>query len=332
MEKWENTNVNPPYFYRATLPSAWTGRVDGSQSNMLRWHQLVKILDISTDFSKEKRSGVAFMGFATDEGVRRNQGRIGAADGPQGIRAACSTLPYWGTTELWDTGDVLCPQGKLEQAQQELGAYVERLLHVGLFPILLGGGHEITYGHYRGIAAAYPDSQIGIINLDAHFDLRIPGTEGVNSGTGFYQVAQDCQAQNKTFHYMALGIQRHANIQTLFQEADRLGVQYVLDRDIESLEAASIAKRIADFAAQVDHLYLSVDLDVFSGAYAPGVSASSARGLVPGFIVDFIFDCIRKTGKLVSLDIAEYNPQLDIDQRTAKLAASIIFDQVMERH
>lgn len=328
MEKWENTNVNPPYFYRAPLPGSWTGRMDGSEPDQLRWHQVMQFLDISTDFSRDPLQGFAFMGFASDEGVRRNLGRTGAIEGPQGIRTACSGLPFIGNSSLWDAGDVLCPQGKLEQAQLELGGYVERLLTTGLFPILLGGGHEMAYGHYKGIQRAFPESRIGIINLDAHFDLRIPGSEGISSGTGFYQIAQDCLTQEKTFDYLALGIQRSANTLELFKQAEKLGVQYMLDRDLESLDTEVLRQRIGDFARQVDYLYLSVDMDVFSAAYAPGVSAANPRGLCPGAVSDLIFTSIQETGKLISMDIAEYNPKLDVDNRTAKLAASLIFDQV----
>ena len=64
-----------------TDPDIWQGRVD-PEADALRWHQCIRPL------SAARESGVALLGFACDEGVRRNHGRIGAAGGPQAIRRA----------------------------------------------------------------------------------------------------------------------------------------------------------------------------------------------------------------------------------------------------
>ena len=75
--------------------------------------------------------------------------------------------------------------------------------------------------------------------------------------------------------------------------------------------------------AQVDVVYTTIDLDGFSSAYAPGVSASSPMGFSPDIVTKCIENIID-SGKLISLDVAEMNPKYDIDNQTAKLAASLI--------
>jgi formiminoglutamase len=58
--------------------SVWTGRVDTADGpNALRWHQMVKPL------AADSPPGIVLIGFACDEGVRRNGGRVGAKDGPR---------------------------------------------------------------------------------------------------------------------------------------------------------------------------------------------------------------------------------------------------------
>lgn len=326
MEKRKTTELDAPDLYRPASAEHWSGRLDGDHPQQLRWHQKVHFLDSSSNSWDRTPKGIAFLGFACDEGVRRNQGRMGAAEGPSGIRRACSNLPAFEALELWDIGDVICSQGRLEDAQLLLSQYVERVLRAGLFPVLLGGGHEITYGHYSGLQAAFPGERIGVINLDAHFDLRVPDKTGASSGTGFYQIYQDCEAQGRPFHYMALGIQRAANTRELFARADAWGVDYISDRELEQLPMDAILSRIQAFVSRVDRIYLTLDMDVFSAAYAPGVSAQNPRGMQPGAGLDALLAGILRTGKLASMDIAEYNPSLDIDSRTAKLAASILFD------
>jgi formiminoglutamase len=78
-----------------------------------------------------------------------------------------------------------------------------------------------------------------------------------------------------------------------------------------------------------DHIYITIDLDGFSSAYAPGVSAPSPLGFTPYFVfkmLRFLFD----TKKIISCDIAELNPTLDRDNVTANLAAKLVDFIVMK--
>jgi len=78
----------------------------------------------------------------------------------------------------------------------------------------------------------------------------------------------------------------------------------------------------------VDIVYLTVCLDVFAAAFAPAVSALAYNGILPDKIFQDFFKFILRSPKVKSMDIAELNPSLDIDNRTARLAASLIFDYV----
>jgi len=68
---------------------------------------------------------------------------------------------------------------------------------------------------------------------------------------------------------------------------------------------------------------VTIDLDGFSSAYAPGVSASSPMGFSPEVVLESL-ELIFASKKMISIDIAEMNPKYDIDNRTAKLAASLV--------
>ncbi|PQL75476.1 formimidoylglutamase, partial [Acinetobacter baumannii] len=91
-----------------------------------------------------------------------------------------------------DLGTVTCEYGNLEQAQSELAEQVANSLEHGLKPVVLGGGHEVAFGSFSGlfqyVQAHAPDKKIGIINFDAHFDLR--EAEHATSGTPFLQAAR----------------------------------------------------------------------------------------------------------------------------------------------
>ncbi|WP_231587079.1 formimidoylglutamase [Paenibacillus sp. E194] len=168
--------------------------------------------------------------FECEEGVRRNQGRLGAANAPNAIRQALASLP-WRTAEghrLVDAGNVTCSNDKLEEAQAALGHTVSDLLSKSSTPIIFGGGHETLYGHYLGVRQHIGlDASLGIINIDAHFDLHPYDTQP-SSGTMFRQILE----QDRNSSYFVLGIQRFGNTQELFDKGDDLGTRYILEEDM----------------------------------------------------------------------------------------------------
>ncbi|MCM4152771.1 formimidoylglutamase [Arenibacter sp. N53] len=312
--------------YSKTDPLLWTGRKTGHQ---LYLHEKVVFVDLNSDkFPTYNTPPWAILGYACDEGVKRNEGRIGAALGPDSIRKQLAKLPNHLSegTLLIDIGTVDCKDGDLKKTQTVLARTVTQLLMQNTFPILIGGGHDIAFGHYNGIkkylATEGEGKTIGIINFDAHFDLRQNETNG-NSGTPFYQIAQECKLDNSEFKYMCLGIREDANSKILFETAKKLGVSYLEKKQFNLLYFDKIKKEIEDFMADVDHIYTTIDMDGFSSAFAPGVSAASPMGFSP----ELVLECLKiiiDSKKLISLDIAEMNPNYDIDQQTAKLAASLI--------
>lgn len=318
--------------YAAPSSHVWQGRVDSTVNyDAFRWHQWVRTLDLTNPIIPldEQLLGIAFLGFCSDEGVRRNKGRGGASNGPASIRKELSNLPCWFDEAvcLFDAGDIRCDDGNLEASQQALADAVALLLAAGLFPIVLGGGHEIAYGHFNGLRqylSSRGDSTApGIINFDAHLDLR-PYPEGGSSGTMFRQIADDCLRSEETFSYLCLGVQRYGNTVDLFKTADALGVRTILSKDLAEQTAWEILDTVEDFMKPLPHLYVTICSDVFSSAFAPGVSATQPVGLDPELCLRLLKQIFR-TGKVMGFDIAEVSPRFDQDNTTANLAKVLIF-------
>src|SRR5699024_6275832 len=158
--------------------------------------------------------------------------------------------------------------------------------------------------------------RIGIINLDAHFDLRDPNHVH-SSGTPFAQIADDCDARDWRFRYACLGVARASNTAALFRRARELDVLVHEDRAFDRAPQQVLADLDA-FIADCDHLDLTIDLDGLPAAEAPGVSAPAARG-VPLAQFEPLIELVRDSGKLLLADIAEFNPDYDIDSRTARV-------------
>ena len=289
-----------------------------------QWREHTRVIDTDREVKEDLRGSPVLLGFACDEGVRRNHGRPGSKKGPEAIRNALARLAWHHPGELLDGGDVTCNGEDLENAQTEFGRKIGRLLEGGGFPVGIGGGHEIAFGHYTGIRHCIGDAKLGIINFDAHFDMRIPVHNQGNSGTSFFQIARHCQENQLPFHYLCLGIQKENNTRVLFDTATEHQAQWIEAMDAHIRYREAVGEQLDRFLEQSDHVYLSFCLDVFNASVAPGVSAVNPLGLYPETVLDLTRH-IAGSGKVVSVDLAELNPLYDIDQRTARLAAALIF-------
>lgn len=297
--------------------AVWTGRVDAADGPLaLRWHQMVKPLTPGC------QPGIVLVGFACDEGVRRNGGRVGAKDGPRAIRAALANLAWHQDHPVYDAGDVVCDGEELEAAQSRLADVVARLTAAGHRPLVLGGGHETAWGTFQGVVAATPDATVGVLNIDAHLDLR--ADEPGNSGTPFYQIAKWCQARGQPFHYLCVGAAAPSNTAALFRRLAEIGGGVVPDDAFFLAEHVPAGLVIAQFFRRVDRVHLSVDLDVLPASVMPAVSAPAARG-VPLEAVESLLRGVFVSGKVAAMDLVELNPRLDIDGHGARVAARLAY-------
>ncbi|WP_336218852.1 formimidoylglutamase [Citrobacter amalonaticus] len=301
--------------WEPTAPELWQGRDDrGEAANALR---LFQTITRSSTFSPQNyRDRIALLGFACDEGVKRNHGRPGAAGAPDALRKALANMAsHAGHERLVDMGNLLAPTPDLEGAQQALRDAVVQCQQAGMRTFVLGGGHETAFGHGAGILESFPDARVGIINLDAHLDLRC--SERATSGTPFRQLAQLCDRQQREFHYACFGVSRAANTQALWDEAQKRNVLV-----IEDLQCRDALEPLTTFIQRMDKLYLTVDLDVLPVQEMPAVSAPSALG-VPLFTLLQLIAPICRSGKLQAVDMVEFNPRFDHDDQSARVAARL---------
>jgi formiminoglutamase len=306
----------------------WSGRIDREEGpGPWRWHEAVRALPAE---AAGAAAGTALLGFACDAGVARNHGRAGAADGPAALRAALANLPLRRERTLYDAGDVTCDGDALEAAQATYAGRVAALLDGGHRPVGLGGGHEIAYGSYAGLALHLERSTrfrsrgvpvVGVVNFDAHFDLR--GGARPTSGTPFRQIADLAQQRGWQFRYAVYGISEYANTAALFHRARALEVRHRPDDALTLLDREAARRELIEFVGGVEHVYLTFCLDVLPAAVAPGVSAPAARG-VSLEVLEPLLDAVAGSGKLRVADVAELNPALDVDGRTARTAARIV--------
>lgn len=310
---------------KKTPESIWSGRTDHITNRAsFRYHQVIE--ENTTQTVAPSNELCAIIGFECEEGVRRNQGQRGAAKAPNALRKELANLPWKLPLEkrLIDIGNVECDGQQLEKAQQKLGDAVSHILSNKSTPIILGGGHETAFGHYMGIRKHIGEkASLGIINIDAHFDLR-SYEEQPSSGTMFRQILE----HDHSSHYLVLGIQRFGNTQELFDKANELGVTYTLEENMTIDSMQDVALTIENFIKKHDYIMLTLCTDVLNAAFAPGVSAPSPFGLDPA-IVRTIIRQVTSNEKTLSFDISEVNPDADENNRTVKLGAYLVNEAII---
>lgn len=272
---------------------------------------------------------VAIVGFPSDEGVRRNGGRVGAAEGPRALREALYRLtPDAESPEAFvdlmehtvDVGDIQLSGDDLETNQERLGECVAALLARDLISIILGGGHETTYGHFLGYVKA--GREVEILNWDAHADVR-PLLEGKgHSGSPFRQAIEHPSDTCRRYSVAGLHPWSVASAHADWIRSRNGRVVWLDDLDLaraESLVSETRSPALATF-----------DLDALDAAAMPGVSAPGAGGMSPRLWLQIAERCGRSPA-FTSFDVVELNPLYDqpapaeAGGRSAKLAALTVW-------
>jgi formiminoglutamase len=272
----------------------------------------------------------ALIGFPQDEGVRRNGGRAGAAEAPREIRRWLYRLVPWdgdadadlARLEPLDLGDVRI-EGSLEDTQVALGEVVGAVLRAGAVPVVLGGGHETAYGHYLGYVTA--DFPIGVVNIDAHLDVR-PLIDGKgHSGSPFRQMMEHPTQPLPGKRYVCLGVQPQSTGREHWAYARGRGCHLHPAGYVETSVRQYLADTRDDYRRAGCGLYLSLDADAVRMADVPGVSAPNPAGL-PGAEVTALAREAGEVPGVTSLDVVEINPRYDRDGQSARWAALVVWN------
>ncbi|MBS1770023.1 MAG: formimidoylglutamase [Acidobacteria bacterium] len=267
------------------------------------------------------RADIVILGCPQDEGVRRNGGRIGAADAPLAIRKQFYKLTTMNIRKrIFDLGDVKLAN-TLEATHGTMTEIVKAVLRDGKRLIVLGGGNDISYADGKAMSEVFGrDWWIGV-NIDAHLDVRL--SEERNSGTPYRQLLDEELLLPK--HFYEVGYQSHFTSPIYYDYIRKLGVNRISLELVRSRAQADIELRENIRNTFIGHssslnTFFGFDMDVVRSADAPGTSAPSPLGLRAGEFIQLVkYAASLANTKLI--EFSEVNPKFDQDDRTAKLVA-----------
>ncbi|MGB7069928.1 MAG: formimidoylglutamase [Pyrinomonadaceae bacterium] len=266
-------------------------------------------------------SDIVIVGCPQDEGVKRNNGRAGAAKAPDAIRSQFYKLTTLNIRKkVFDLGDTNIGES-LEETHDTHLAVVKQLLKDGKRLIVLGGGNDVSYPDGRAMAETFgPEWWIGV-NIDSHLDVRSDRPR--NSGTPYRQLLDEKLLLPD--YFFEVGFQSHFCSPVYYNYIRDIGVHRIslellrsrAEADLELKE--SIRRKFINHSSSMN-TFFGFDLDAVRSADAPGTSAPSPLGLRGGEFITLVKYAASLANTRI-IEFSEVNPNYDIDNRTAKLVA-----------
>ncbi|UJR17898.1 hypothetical protein I4U23_004797 [Adineta vaga] len=298
----------------------------------------IRLGDIITE---DDNGDIILIGFPYDEGVRRNNGRIGAKSGPNAFRqllkrtgtvvnAEYEDLDIRKYVKISDGGNIE-ENLSLEEAHQQLEKRISQLIENKKLPFVIGGGNDQSYPNAS--ALLNHARSVYVINIDAHLDVR-PLKEGnkAHSGSPFRQLLEDQRfhqnSSNRFIEFACQGSQcsiEHVNYLRSKSSLTNL-IWYQTIRDDPVTPFRSIIKLAEE---QNCDIFVSFDIDSIISASCPGVSAPASVGLSAQQACDIAF-VAGQSLNVKLMDMSEYNPIVE-EYRTGKLITLIFYHFILGR-
>jgi formiminoglutamase len=283
----------------------------------LRLGSLVKSNPLSYDDAT-----FVLVGYPSDLGGQNEE--RGVSQGPDAVRKALYRLAYPRELEgpgFFDLGNIIL-EDTIEMCHEKLYNVVKRLLEDQKTVIVLGGSSDISYPDLKALLET--SSDISAINVNNKYNVN----EGEISNETPYRILLD-EGKIQAKYLIHLGIQPAANSYHYHQYLKEKGSQIIYQREIKLGGLKSVFDRVRT-ATLGRALFWGFDMNVLSSSDAPGVYTVTPTGIS----ADDVVELARFAGALPNskiIEISEFNPKLDVDNRTARLVAMMIIHFVSKR-
>jgi arginase family enzyme len=235
---------------------------------------------------------------------------------------------------ICDVGDVNIYPTDLPRQTQSIKDAVHELTRRGGFPVVLGGDHYVTYPSFEGFAAGYlerhPGARFGHLHLDSHTDFinEISFLGRYNHGTSARRISENPNVERMVW----VGINWPGAVDLDQYEVMR-------DRGFVVFPSNSIRERGIDTVMReafevlddgTDAIYVSLDIDIVDGAFAPATHSQVFGGISSRDLLDAM-GVIASVPKVQALDVCEVLPSQDASKRTERLAAAAVLTAISPR-
>lgn len=313
-----------------SLPPGMAGQLGGPSYEGLATFAQCPILTEPEDLDRWKPD-VAVVGAPWDDSTTN---RPGARFGPRALRALAYGpgtyhldlgIEIFDAIEVVDYGDAHCPHGMTEASHANIRQRVGEVASRGIFPVILGGDHSITWPAATAVAEAKGWGQIGIVHFDAHADTAdILDGNLASHGTPMRRLIESGAVPGRNF--VQIGLRGYWPPQDVFEWMRTEGLRWHRMQEIwERGLAAVMDDAVAEALEGTDAIYLSVDIDVLDPGFAPGTGTPEPGGLNPADLLRAVRRLALET-PLVALDVVEVAPAYDWAETTINNAHRVVLE------
>jgi arginase family enzyme len=237
--------------------------------------------------------------------LRQTLRRIGRYDVETGREIA---------TRVADRGDVEISGQSIEQATGPIRDAVQFSASLHDLTLLVGGNNAVTRPGVLGLGL--PLEKVGLITLDAHFDMR-DTSEGLTNGNPVRALINDGLPG---VNIAQIGLASFANSKKMHDDAVGSGNLVIT---IGEVALNGIARAIERALAHVEHceaILVDCDIDVIDRSHLPAAPGARPGGMA---VSDF-FKAVRYLAsqrKVRVIDLTEWDPPLDPTDLSALTAA-----------
>lgn len=266
---------------------------------------------------------VVLLGICNEAGVLANHGRPGATQGPEGFRQAFFklTAPSLSGRRCWDAGD-LPEELPYSTRFQRQGEVIDALVRRGALPIVIGGGHDSSFGNFLGLASLQDFTPLrppAVLAVDAHLDMR--PTHEANSGNPFFRMLEGGLPGEDL---AMVGLVPWVNAESHHAYGRERGAAlHWLEPGGEAQALTSAKAALTRFQGRGRRVLATFDLDAFSAAAIPGVSAPNPWGLSADLGLQ-LAKAFGASPSVAVLDLMELAPPQDPSGRSARMAAFLV--------
>lgn len=220
----------------------------------------------------------------------------------------------------------------LNEFNERLYKRVEKSIEEQKFPITVGGDHSIAIA--SALASIKKNTNLGIIWVDAHGDYNTFETTITGNIHGLPLAAITGYEKNYLTNFHTGNKYNYSNTVIVGgRDIDKLekvnledaGVKIFSTEDIHKQGMKNVMREAIKIASKdTNGIHISYDLDIIDPKIAPGVSVPAKDGINLDEAYEAIDEIIKHKKIIKSIDLVEYNPKFDIEDKTKKIAINML--------
>lgn len=229
------------------------------------------------------------------------------------------------STVLMDAGDIHMHATDIKESYRRIEETVTTILgkNKECIPLFIGGDHSISYSTLKAMNEV-KSRRIGVIQFDAHHDLRNTEDGGPTNGTPFRRLLEAGVLKGE--HLVQVGIRNYSNSAYYHQYAMENSIKVYTMADVKKHGIVEVIRETVDnLKDKVEHIYLSIDIDVLDQAHAPGCPAIGPGGMTSEQLLEAIY-LLGKEPSVCGLDIVEIDPTIDFRDMTSRVAVHCLLE------